>query len=41
MQTNTLIKLRKKYDIVVDEEKAVTLIEALNSLKNEILSVHK
>ena len=31
--TNTLLFLRDKYEVVVDEEKAVKLVEALERLK--------
>lgn len=31
--TNTLLALRDKYDVVVDEEKATKLIEALEYFK--------
>lgn len=38
MHTNTLLELRDKYDVVVDEEKATALVEALDYLKTSILT---
>ena len=34
--TNTLLHLRDKYDVVVDEEKATKLVEALERLKEAV-----
>jgi ribosomal protein L12E/L44/L45/RPP1/RPP2 len=36
IHTNTLLELRDKYNVVVDEERATNLIKALDHLKTAI-----